>query len=267
MKTYHGRLAVSLLMALSFRAQAAEPLPPPPVLKMPVSSKPLAAITSPKISIATKQATFAAAVIPSVQMKILVLAGAPDEISYQAITTFLTQIGVPYRGVAASTLTPDAQGNRLSNFPLVDTATGQGLYQGIIETNSNFSVCDPTCRTLLSAADFSALDNYASQFGVRVVSYYTWPEAKWGLSANDGGAGHSSSNPLNVTVTAAGASIFSYINTANAIPVGGSGSGSIWAYLASTVAGAGETTTPILKVGSSTVGVTHTTADGRESLS
>lgn len=267
MKTNYGRLAVSLLMALPFSAQAAEPLPPPPILKMPTSSKPLAAITSPKISIAAKQATFAAAVIPSVQMKILVLAGAPDEISYQAITTFLTQIGVPYRAVAVSTLTPDAQGNRLSNFPLVDNATGQGLYQGIIETNSNFSVCDPTCRILLSTADFSALDNYASQFAVRVVSYYTWPEAKWGLSANDGGAGHSSSNPLQVTVTAAGASIFSYINTANAIPVAGSGSGSIWAYQAGTVAGAGETTTPILKAGSSTVGVTHTTADGRESLS
>ncbi|HEU5020342.1 MAG TPA: hypothetical protein VFT60_00580, partial [Bryobacteraceae bacterium] len=199
-------------------------------------------------------------------MKILVLAGAPDEISYQSMTTFLTQIGVPYTAVAVSSLTPDSQGNRLSSFPLVDTATGQGLYQGIIETNSNFSVCDPTCRTLLSTADFTTLDNYASEFGVRVVSYYTWPEAKWGLSANDGGAGHSSANPLQVTVTAAGASIFSYINTANSIPVAGSGSGQIWAYQASAVAGVGETTTPILKAGSAVVGVTHTTADGRESL-
>ncbi len=254
-------------MALSFRAQAAEPLPPPPILTMPGSSKPLAAITSPVSSIATKMLTFGAAAIPSVRMKILVLAGAPDEFSYQAITTFLTQIGVPYTGVAVSTLTPDAQGNLLSSFPLVDTATGQGLYQGIIETNSNFSVCDPACRIFLSAADFSTLDNYASQFGVRVVSYYTYPEAKWGLSPNDGGAGHPASSPLNVTVTPAGASVFSYINAANAIPVAGSGSGQVWAYEASAVAGAGETTTPILSAGSSTVGVTHTTADGRESLS
>jgi hypothetical protein len=266
MKINRCRLAISLLMALSFRAQAAEPLPPPPILKMPGSSRPLAEIKLPKTLVFGKTSS-AASTVPSVQMKILVLAGTSDEYSYLAIKEFLTDLGVPYTGVAVNTLTPDGQGNRLSGFPLVDTATGQGLYQGIIETNSNFSVCDPTCRTLLSTTDLTTLDNYASQFGVRVVSYYTWPEAKWGLSPNNGGSGHSSSNPLQVTVTAAGASVFSYINTANAIPVAGSGDGSIWAYQATPVAAAGETTTPILKAGNATVGVTHTTADGRESLS
>ncbi|HVW11325.1 MAG TPA: hypothetical protein VHC90_22220 [Bryobacteraceae bacterium] len=258
-------LAISLLMALSIGAQAADPTPPPPILGMPGSSKPLGAITTPKTFIAAK--LMSAAVIPSVQMKILVLAGDSSEYSYQSITTFLTQIGVPYTGIAVDTLTPDSNGNRLTNLSLVDSVTGNGLYQGIIETNSNFTVCNPTCTALLSTTDWNTLDNYASNFQVRVVSYYTWPEAKWGLAGTDSGSAHTASNPLQVSLTAAGAAIFSYINAANAIPVAGSGTGSIWVYQANPVAAAGETTTAIMKAGSATVGVTHTTSDGRESMS
>ena len=202
---------------------------------------------------------------PPLNMKILVLAGTSTEFSYQSITTYLNQIGVPYRGVAVDTLTPDSAGNRLSGLALSDPATGRGLYQGIIETNSTFGVCNPTCAGLLTATDFATIDNYASFFKVRVVGYYTYPEPKWGLTSVSEGS-HTVANPLKATLTPAGAAIFTYINSKNAIPVSGSGTGGIYAYHAATTAAPGETTTAILTAGADTVGVTHTTVDGRETM-
>jgi hypothetical protein len=246
---------------------SAEKTPGPLAAPLPVStgvSKPLAPLAAPKTAI-THNASLAAA-STSVNMKILVLAGDASEISYHAITAFLDQIGVPYTAIAVDSITPDSNGNRLANFPLTDTLSGRGLYQGMIYTNSSFGVCNPTCVALLSAADFAKLDGYASQFQIRVVSYYTYPEAKWGLVPADSGATYTTANPLNATFTAAAAPIFPYLTRTNPLPIGSGGNG-IFAYKATTTAATGETTTPILTAGANVVGVTHTTADGRETLS
>jgi hypothetical protein len=79
----------------------------------------------------------------------------------------------------------------------------------------------------MSAADWTTLNSYASQFSVRVASYYTSPQAQWGLLPADGGASYSSSNPLNVKLTTAGATVFSYLNSLNSIPVSGQGTSGI----------------------------------------
>ena len=238
---------------------------PPPVITMPAGSVPLA-LPQPVPTVRTLAAVLASTTAPPVNMKILVLAGDASEYSYQSITTYLNQIGVPYKGIAVDTLTPDSSGNRLSSLALTDAA-GHGLYQGLIYTNSTFGVCNPTCVNLLTTADFSTLSSYVTQFQVRVVTYYTYPEAKWGLSIVGSGASYTAASPLNATLTAAGASIFSYINSAHAIPIAGSGTGAIYAYQATPVAAAGETTTPILMAGSNVIGVTHVTASGQQSLS
>ena len=200
---------------------------------------------------------------PPVIMKVLVLAGSTSETSYQSITTFLAQIGVPYQAVVLSSITPDSSGNRLSKVSLSNSATGEGLYQGIILTDSTFAACASSC---LSTADWTTLNTYASQFSVRIVSYYTNPAAQWGLLPADSGAIYTAANPLNVTLTSAGASVFPYLNSANAIPVAGQGTSSIRAYRATTTAAANETTTSLMTTGSFTVAATHTTADGREIL-
>ena len=177
------------------------------------SSRPLipvpAPVTGTRSLVTSRALAPRATVSPSVVMKILVVDGTTDEISYQSITTFLDQIGVPYSAVVLSAITPDASGNRLSGLALSNPSTGQGLFQGIILTDSSFGVCDPTCHSLLSAADWSKLDTYASQFSARVVSYFTWPEARWGLVPADSGASYTPANPLYVNLTAAGASVFS----------------------------------------------------------
>lgn len=214
-------------------------------------------------SVATAMAVAAS---PPLVMKILVLTASTDEISYQSITTFMRQIGVPYDAVVLETTLPDSAGNRLSGLSLSDSATGRGLYQGIIQTDGSFGVCDPSCHSRLSDADWLKLNNYASQFKVRVVSYYTGPEEKWGLLPADSGASYTEANPLNVRLTTAGAAVFPYLNPNNAIPVSGQYGSGIWVYRATPTAAANETTTPILTAGSYAVGVTHTTADGRETM-
>src|SRR3954447_24474143 len=95
-----------------------------------------------------------AATSPPVVMKLLVLSSSSDDISYQSITTYLNQIGVPYNGVLLNSRTPNASGDRLSSLSLSDSANGRGLYQGII-------VAD---RGLLSNADWSTLNTYALQY-------------------------------------------------------------------------------------------------------
>lgn len=206
-----------------------------------------------------------AASSPPVEMKILLLATSQSDISYLSISSYLRQLGTPYQTVFVSSLPPDGSGNRLSQIPLTDSATGNGLYQGIIQTDGSFNVCSNTCQSLLSASDWSKLNNYQLQYKVRVVSYYTYPDPQWGLQAGDQGGSYSQTNPLNVSVTTAGAAVFPYLNAANPIPVGQDAS-NIWAYRALPIAGANETTTSILSAGSYTVGVTHTTADGRETM-
>jgi hypothetical protein len=197
-------------------------------------------------------------------MKVLVLAGNSNETGYQAITTYLAEIGVPYQAVLLSTVSPDPSGNRMSKVPLSDAASGRGLYQGIILTNSTLSACGGS--SCLSAADWNTLNAYASQFSVRMVSYYTVPSAQWGLAAVDSGMLYTASAPLNVTLTEAGAATFSYLNAANAIPVSGQGSSGIRVYRATAVAASNETTTPLLVAGTYTVAVAHTMADGRETM-
>jgi hypothetical protein len=201
---------------------------------------------------------------PPVVMKVLVLAGNSNETGYQAITTYLAEIGVPYQAVLLSTVSPDPSGNRMPEIPLSDAASGRGLYQGIILTNSTLSGCGTS--SCLSAADWNTLNAYASQFKVRMVSYYTVPSAQWGLAAADSGALYTASTPLNVTLTEAGAATFSYLNAANPIPVSGQGTSGIRVYRATAVAASDETTTPLLVAGTYTVAVTHTTADGRETM-
>jgi hypothetical protein len=196
-------------------------------------------------------------------MKVLVLAGSTGEASYQSITTYLKEIGVPYQAVVLSSVTPDASGNRLSKVPLSDSGLGRGLYQGVILTDSSFAACGSSC---LSAADWTTLNAYASQYSVRVASYYALPQAQWGLLAAGSGASYTAANPLNVKLTPAGAAVFPYLNAANPIPVAGQGTSAVKAYLATTTAAVNETTTPLLTSGAYTVAVTHTTAAGQETL-
>ncbi len=234
----------------------------PPVMMQAFTSTPLAAITTPAaVTNARPPLT-----PPPLAMKLLVVDGETTEIGYQAITSFLAEIGVPYDTVVLSSITPDASGNRLNGLAL-SNPSGQGNYQGIILTNNTFGVSSGnTSTSLLSTSDWSKLDTYAVQFNVRMVSYFTWPEARWGLVAMDSGATYTPANEIQASLTPTGASVFPYLNSANPIPVAGNTASGIWAYMATTTAATGETTTPLLTAGSFTIAALHTTTAGEETL-
>lgn len=185
------------------------------------------------------------------------------EPSYAAIQAFLDQIGIPY-----DTFISLNHLNNPSQYPLPVLSPGPGVanYYGIVLTSGNLAYCNSSgaCQSTFSTADWAALDSFTAAFGVRTLSYYTWPEARYGLSYVSG-VGTTATSPMNVTIPTAGLSTFSYMPPTASIPVQNA-----WVYLAAPVAAAGETTTPILQTTQSgvnyTVGAIHTAATGQQYL-
>ena len=231
--------------------------PSPPVILPTGISVPLDPVDVPTHSLSTLPSMASA---PRA-MKLLVMTVTGTETSYNAITTFLQEIGIPYQAVMVNTLTPDSSGNRLNSLAFTDSSN-RGLYEGVILTIGNLG-------GLLSADDWIKLDNYTSQYSVRTVSYYSYPDPRYGLTPGGSGGYYTQTNPLNVALTSAGSAIFPYIISTATIPVGGpviNGSSGPYVYLAGTTAAQGETTTSLLTANGYTVGAAHTTADGRQSI-
>lgn len=189
----------------------------------------------------------------SVDMKLLVLSADGTEPAFAAIKYFLDLIGIPYNAVVVSTA---------GGVPALADAT-HGLYQGIVLATGSLGYNkNGQWVSALSAADWTALDGYQIRYGVRLVSFYTWPELRYGLSPVGAFSTAPPAAAVKMSYTAAASSVFPYLNTANPIEV------APWDYIytATAVAAIGETTTPLLTINSYPVAVTHTAADGRESL-
>lgn len=183
-------------------------------------------------------------------MKLLVLSADGTEPSFDAMKNLLNHIGVPYEAVVL----------RSQGLPAL-AANGKGNYQGIVLSTGSLSYFDGTgWASALTAANWAAIDTYMRDYGVRLASFYTFPEARFGLRYVNALA-TSDTNPGQMTMTAAGQSVFNYLNPAVSIKVIFS-----YTYLAAAAPAAGETTTPLLSMGGSTVGATHRKADGREYL-
>jgi hypothetical protein len=200
------------------------------------------------------------------EMKLLVVALDGNEPDYAALKFYLDTLGIPYQ--TAITLKRGAGNSAPSTFPLpalTDSTGAKGLFQGIILTDGNLGYCygpsdSPTCESTLSPADWATLENYCRDFGVRLVSYYTYPEARYGL-AFDHAVAATDANPLYASFTAAAAPVFPYLNTANPVKLANS-----YVYYATPAPGAGETTTPILNIGTFIAASINTKPDGREYL-
>ncbi len=179
-------------------------------------------------------------------MKLLVISATGSEPSLAAIRSFLDHLGTPYDSV---TLGP---GQALPS--LDDGATGN--YQGIVLVTGNLGICDPACHSALSPQQWQQLDAYTSTYSVRTLSYYTYPEPKYGLRFRD-----TLQSPSSLSFTPEAALVFPYLRQDRDIPLTGA-----FAYLADPTAADGETTIPLLRIGDSAVAVIHTATDGRESL-
>ena len=181
-----------------------------------------------------------------VAMKLLLLSGDGKELSLKALQLGLNYLGIPYDSVIGST----------QPMPPL-TENGKGLYQGILlATGSLAYQSDGVWKSALSSESWAQLDAYCRDYQVRTVSYYTFPEARYGMRLVK-----ASNEQTSIEFPAAAAALFPYLNRNNPLSLAGS-----YLYLAEAVAAANEETVPVLTAGGAVTGVLHTKADGRQTL-
>lgn len=198
-------------------------------------------------------------------MKLLVITLTGTEPDHTAIKFFVETLGIPYKTAITLNTAVAAGAPPIQQPlpPLTDPTGTRGLYQGIILTDGNLGYCyngtsGQICQSAISPADWTTLENYCRDFGVRLVSYYTFPEARYGLSYDHAQA-TTEAAPVSATFTASAPALFPYLNTANPLRIANS-----YMYYAKAAPGPGETTVPFLTVGGFVAGAINTKSDGRE---
>jgi hypothetical protein len=185
---------------------------------------------------------------PSLNMKLLVLSADGTEPSFDAMKNMLDHLAVPYQPVIL----------RSQPLPALST-NGVGNYQGIVLATGALSYFDGSAWvSALTPANWTTLETYMRDYQVRLASFYTFPEARYGLRYTSA-LSTSDTSPGVMTMTTAGQPVFNYLRPAASLKVIFS-----YTYLAAAAPAAGETTTPILSMAGQTVGATHRKADGRE---
>jgi hypothetical protein len=185
-------------------------------------------------------------------MRILVLAADGTEADLPAIRQILDYLGTPYDVHIAATTPGTLTADALST-------DSHGHYQGVILATGALAYTDPSgaWTSALSAAEWQNLWAYEAAFGVREVSWYTYPTADYGYGAAS--ETDTSATPYAATWTAAGRAIFPYTNGSNPVSIQYA-----WTYLAPPATG----TTPLLTdAAGNALALVAVTPDGRETLS
>lgn len=192
--------------------------------------------------------------LPTIDLKILVIAADGSEADLPAIKQALDYLGTPYT-VYVATQTP----NGLTPAKLANGC--HGYYQGVILTDGELSYYNGSNYvSALSQQEWTNLWSYQATMGVRVVSWYTYPTADYGYQTPSS-AIDTSATPLNIQLTSAAHSSFLYMPSSATVTVQYA-----YTYLASALADG--TTTPFMTdVSGHVLGLVHKTSDGRETLS
>jgi hypothetical protein len=234
-------LVFGLVVQAEKTPELPRPMPPAPIHK----SKRLPAVTVPSRPARLALAAGASLLIPR-EMKLLVLAGDGNEPSYAAIRSFLDYIGIPY----------DAIVTKDQALPVL-SSTAKGNYQGIILATGSLVHSDGVggWTSGLTPEEWTALDTYTADFGVRTAVFYAFPEARYGLT----NLGAISSGFFTASFAPAAADVFPYL-TLNPIDIVQS-----WGYKAGILSGA-EQTKPILMGEGAILGAIHKNPEGSEYL-
>jgi hypothetical protein len=163
----------------------------------------------------------AAAAAPRIDLKVLLLGTSKTEPDVTAWQSALRREGVPFDTLIESSATASGTGYTpvdVSSCPigttcqtLSDTASGgtpEAKYEGVVVATAGLGICSATCPSALSASDWSALEQYEQEFGIRQITGDVFPGAGYDLNAPtvtgalDGTAG---------ALTADGQTDFSYL--------------------------------------------------------
>ena len=143
----------------------------------------------------------------TVDLKVLVISTTGTEVELPAVTKTLDYLGTPYT-VYNATATP----NGLTPDKLANGT--HALYSGVILTDGALGVTGAQ----LSATEITTLTSFESTFGIRQVTWYTFPSAYYGFAGSPGSV-NTDVTPLPATYTPAGASVFSYANSGQPLPI------------------------------------------------
>jgi hypothetical protein len=136
-----------------------------------------------------------------VDMKILVVTNGQTEADFPAITQALDYLGTPY------TIFDITTGGTMTSDYLYSGC--HGFYQGVIFTFGGW---------IYSLSGNTNLYAYESQFSIRQVNWFDYPDPNFGLNSPNNSIS-ASSTPYNATYTSDGASVFSYANAANPLGI------------------------------------------------
>ncbi len=195
---------------------------------------------------------------PTLNLKVLIISADGSETTLPAIKQVLDYQGTPYDTWVTNQL--HATGWQLTADKLASGCVGS--YQGVILATGALSYTPDGGNTWLSGlspAEWQVLWDYQRDFGVREVSWYTFPTADYGYAATVTGT-DTTSSPINATLTTAGRPIFSYVNANNALAIRNA-----WTYQAKPL---DSSTTPLLSdAQGNALGAIRTYTDGRQVLS
>jgi len=191
-----------------------------------------------------------------IDLQVLVISADGNETDFPAIEAFLGQLGVPFNTLIA-TQTP------LTSGMLWDGAF-HGYYSGIILATGNLTYFNSATQQWQSAfndAQWQTLWQYEALFGIRQVTSYTDPVGypdTYGLQLVTNQ--DTTTAPLQASLTAAGQSIYSYLNPTSPVTFRNA-----WVYLATIQDTAN--TTPLLQTANGyTIASIHSYPDGRQNL-
>jgi hypothetical protein len=198
--------------------------------------------------------TVAACKTPTLDLKILVLAGDGSEVDLPAIKQGLDYIGASYTVYTAS-----QSPNGLTEAKLDDGGC-HAYYNGVVLTTGLLAYNNGSqWLSGLSQTEWNTLWAFESKFGVRAVSWYTFPNNDFGFQ-NTAQAVSTTNTPYTGSLTAAGKSVFPYLS-----------SGSLTIQNAYTYLDApltdGTTSPLITDSKGNALAAVHTYADGRQLLS
>jgi hypothetical protein len=213
--------AAATRTSTAVNAVGTAPLPPTGPPSKPLQLPPKGLPDPAKVTkTATGQSLAASkAVNITTDLKILVIAADGNEADLPAIQQTLDYLGTPYTTYVAAK-TPGG----LTNSKLVDPAnSAHAYYQGVILTNSQlgYSPGPGLWQSALTAAEWTTLYNYETVFGIRQISWYTYPTPAEGFNFMSSSNGVDTSvTPVTGSFTAAGKTMFGiYANTDSPVTI------------------------------------------------
>jgi peptidoglycan/xylan/chitin deacetylase (PgdA/CDA1 family) len=151
---------------------------------------------------------------PTVDMCLLVIAADGKEADLSAIRQILDYLGTPY-AVYYAAKTP----GKLTATAL--SVANHAFYQGIILTNDIVGYYQSNkWVSALTSTEWNALHAYEAKFGIRQVTWYAYPTPDMGFETTEANVS-TATTPVIARFTAAGQSVFPYVNASNPLTIQG----------------------------------------------